>query len=168
MLKKKNLALDTDYEFRIGTADGHVSEPVIVRLNVSDGLSPAPPVVVSVELTPEDASKAIATVKWDAPGNATQFELQFRPVDGVSGWTTASDSLAKPEVRKKNLNGSVAYAFRWRGLLDGKSWGPWSLANAPAQAPPPARALTRMLAPKLLSQTGWRDAQSLSRKVIAL
>jgi thiol-disulfide isomerase/thioredoxin len=174
MIKKKHLSTNDAYEFRYSSGESQ-SQPLAVQL--SESPAAVPPRVVKMELALEDSSKAIANVEWDAPGSAIQFELAFRPCDGITGWTSASDTLSNVQVRKKNLVSGMAYTFRVRSFQlssDGtKAWGPWSASSTPpARAPRPSLVLPRLLGKSLLvsprQKAGMADPASLSRKAIAL
>ncbi|RHY78114.1 hypothetical protein DYB30_012027 [Aphanomyces astaci] len=169
LMKKKNIEAGTTYHFRV-KEEGASSfgDPLEwVHPNVGSNQQPVAPQVI-MEIMPNDVNLLSATVKWNDTTATPPFEVQYLLMDGISDWITATSTASSTAIKKKNLPAKgVPYAFRYRAVT---STNPlWSRAAGPVLPPAPASALTRAIAPTLLTPSGSSvSSPSLGGKVIGL
>ncbi|KAF0699646.1 Aste57867_9791 [Aphanomyces stellatus] len=163
LMKKKNIEADTMYHFRVKAAGADSYDEPLEWTHPSVNAQPDAPTVV-MEIMPNDVQLLSATVQWS--GSSGPYEVQYLLMDGKSDWVTATSAANSTAIKKKNLpNHAVPYAFRWRSA----SMSIWSRAAGPILPPAPALALSRALAPTLVSSSGSSiSSASLGGKVIGL
>ncbi|KAH9082815.1 hypothetical protein LEN26_021111 [Aphanomyces euteiches] len=167
LMKKKNIEAGTTYHFRVKSTDATTFDEPLEWTHPSASQQPSAPSVV-MEIMPNDVQLLSATVQWTPNGSTSPppYEVQFLAMDGVSDWVTATATASSTAIKKKNLpNQASPYAFRWRSA----SSTLWSRTAGPILPPAPATALSRAIAPTLVSNNGTSvSSASLGGKVIGL
>jgi thiol-disulfide isomerase/thioredoxin len=96
------------------------------------------------------------TVKWEKVEKSKLYEVQMKIYKGdkknEEGWLTLSNKLTGNIMKKKNLEASTKYIFRFRGLDEQTEW---SLPSEPFNTLPGVNLIvSNMLGKKLLNTKG--------------
>ncbi|ETW06936.1 hypothetical protein H310_03047 [Aphanomyces invadans] len=164
LMKKKNMEVGTMYHFRVKAADASSYDDPLEWTHPEVGLNQLAAPQVVMAFMPNDVTLLSATLQWKATN--APFVVEYLIMDGVSDWITATSSASSTAMKKNNIPyKSTPYAFRFRPTASPV----WSRAAGPLLPPVAAIALTRAIAPTLLTASGSKVASpSLGGKVIGL